>query len=114
MSKNTNETDITLIVILIISVLCAVTIGKGIGIFIGIILFLGYIIAEIAKEFERDNRKSNTYFSISEEKDNGKEQEMENYGLFEEEKELVRKGEYDSWQFEEEDMDEDDYYYEDE
>ena len=39
---------------------------------------------------------------------------MDNYGLSEEEKKLVRSGEYDPWQFEEEDMDEDDYYSEDE
>lgn len=41
------------------------------------------------------------------------EREMKRYGLLEEEKKLVRSGEYDSWNFEEEEMDEDDYYHDD-
>ena len=41
------------------------------------------------------------------------EQEMDNYGLDEDEKKLVRSGEYEPYQFEEEDMDEDDYYSDD-
>ena len=45
------------------------------------------------------------------------EKEMDNYGLDEEEKELVRKGEYEPWNFERpgqgEGLDEEDYYYED-
>lgn len=41
------------------------------------------------------------------------EEELEDYGLFENEKEEVRKGNYDPWNFEEEDLEEDDYYYED-
>ena len=40
------------------------------------------------------------------------EEELEDYGLFENEKEEVRKGNYDPWNFEEEDLEEDDYYYE--
>ncbi len=37
------------------------------------------------------------------------------YGLLDEEKELVKKGEYDPWQFEDDpdEMEEDDYYYDD-
>lgn len=41
------------------------------------------------------------------------EREMEAYGLLEEEKKLVRSGEYDPWDFEEEEMDEDSYYSDD-
>lgn len=41
------------------------------------------------------------------------EKEIDNYGLEEWQKDLVRKGEYDPWNFEEEDLEEDDYYYED-
>ena len=41
------------------------------------------------------------------------EREMDAYGLEEHEKELVRKGEYDPWDFEEEEMDEDSYYRDD-
>lgn len=43
------------------------------------------------------------------------EEEMDSYGLEEHEKELVRKGEYDPWNFETDGpFDEDDYYSEDE
>lgn len=41
------------------------------------------------------------------------EQEMQRYGLFEDEKKLVRSGKYDPWSFEEEELDEDDYYHDD-
>ena len=45
------------------------------------------------------------------------EEEMDNYGLDDEEKELVRNGEYDPWDFEEpqdgDEINEDDYYAED-
>lgn len=39
--------------------------------------------------------------------------ELDNYGLEDWQKDLVKKGEYDPWNFEEEDLEEDDYYYED-
>ena len=42
------------------------------------------------------------------------EKEMENQGLEDWQKELVRNGEYEPTSFEEEDLEEDDYYYEDE
>ena len=43
-----------------------------------------------------------------------KEKEMDNYGLEEWQKELVRKGDYEPWNFEESgELEEDDYYYED-
>ena len=45
------------------------------------------------------------------------EEEMDRYGLVEEEKEAVRRGDYNPWDFEYpgqgDDLDEDDYYYED-
>ena len=41
------------------------------------------------------------------------EEELNNYGLEEWQKDLVRKGKYEPWDFEEEDLDEDDYYSED-
>ena len=41
------------------------------------------------------------------------EEEMDDYGLEDWQKDLVRKGEYNPWNFEEEDLEEDDYYYED-
>jgi hypothetical protein len=41
------------------------------------------------------------------------EKEMDVYDLEDWEKEEVKKGEYDPWNFEEEDLEEDDYYYED-
>ena len=45
------------------------------------------------------------------------EEEMNNYDLTEEEKELVRNGEYEPWSFEsweETELEEDDYYFDDE
>lgn len=41
------------------------------------------------------------------------DEELDNYGLEDWQKDLVKKGEYDPWNFEEEDLEEDDYYYED-
>ena len=41
------------------------------------------------------------------------EKEMENQGLEDWQKEEVKKGNYDPWNFEEEDLEEDDYYFED-
>lgn len=41
------------------------------------------------------------------------EQEMDQYGLLDDEKKLVQSGEYDPWNFEEEETDEDDYYHDD-
>lgn len=46
-------------------------------------------------------------------KDAKLEKEMDAYGLFEEEKKLVRSGEYDPWDFDEEEMDEESYYSDD-
>ena len=44
-----------------------------------------------------------------------KEKEMDYYGLESWQKDLVRKGDYEPWNFEETgDLEEDDYYYEDE
>lgn len=42
---------------------------------------------------------------------NSLEKEMNNYGLEEWQKDLVRKGNYNPWNFEEEELEEDDYYY---
>ncbi|MBQ3475605.1 MAG: hypothetical protein IJH20_05490 [Bacilli bacterium] len=41
------------------------------------------------------------------------DEELDDYGLTEEEKELVRKGENDPWNFDEEDLEDDDFYGED-
>ena len=41
------------------------------------------------------------------------DEELDIYNLEDHEKELVKKGEYDPWDFEEEDLEEDDYYEED-
>ncbi len=42
------------------------------------------------------------------------EHEMDWYGLSQDEKKLVRSGQYDPWNFEAEELDEEDYYYDDE
>ncbi len=50
----------------------------------------------------------------SDSKTNDREKEMDNYALEEWQKDLVRKGDYEPWNFEETgDLEEDDYYYED-
>ena len=41
------------------------------------------------------------------------DEKLDNYGLEDWQKEEVKKGNFDPWNFEEEDLDEDDYYYED-
>ena len=46
--------------------------------------------------------------ALSDNDKNKKDKEKDLYDLDEEEKELVRKGEYDPWNFEEDDTDEDD------
>lgn len=45
--------------------------------------------------------------------DDNEDDEMESYGLEDHQKELVQKGNYDLWNFDEEDLEDDDYYYED-
>lgn len=51
--------------------------------------------------------------SSSSDTNSRKEKEMHNYGLEPWQKELVRKGDYEPWNFEESgDLEEDDYYYE--
>ena len=56
------------------------------------------------------------FFDVEKEKNEDLEREMDVYDLTDEEKELVRSGEYDPWDFEypadhpNEEMDDDDYY----
>lgn len=65
---------------------------------------MGFLLNLLFGSGEKANRKnSNTKL----------EREMNRHGLFEEEKKLVRSGQYDPWNFEEEELDEDDYYYDD-
>ncbi len=55
-------------------------------------------------------------FSFIEEQQNNSnytDKELDAYGLEDWQKELVKKGEYEPWNFEEENLEEDDYYYED-
>ena len=52
--------------------------------------------------------------SLFSDKNDGLEEEMDNLGLEDWQKEKVREGKYDSWNFEEDDSsDDDDYYNED-
>lgn len=52
---------------------------------------------------EQQNKNDSKYTS----------KELDPYGLEDWQKELVKKGEYDPWNFEEDDLEEDDYYHED-
>jgi hypothetical protein len=60
----------------------------------------------IADEIDKKLNKDDEY-------DEELEKEMNAYDLEEWQKDLVRKGEYDPWNFEEDNLEEDDYYYED-
>lgn len=65
---------------------------------------MGFLLNLLFGFVENTNRKnSNTKL----------EREMNLFGLSEDEKKLVRSGQYDPWNFEEEELDEDDYYYDD-
>ena len=70
--------------------------------------------------FGNDKKKSQQalgLFSFMNEQQKDKneytDEELDNYGLEDWQKEEVKKGNYDPWNFEEEDLEEDDYYYED-
>lgn len=61
------------------------------------------------------NESLNSSNNEAKNKSDYSEEEMDSYGLEESEKELVRKGEYNPWDFETEGpFEEDDYYSEDE
>lgn len=70
--------------------------------------------------FGNDKKKSQQAFGLfsfmnEQQKDNNEytDEELDNYGLEDWQKEEVKKGSYDPWNFEEEDLEEDDYYSED-
>lgn len=71
--------------------------------------------------FGTDKKKSQQafglfYFMNEQQNENNSDytdEELENYGLDEQQREEVKKGNYDPWNFEEEDLEDDDYYYED-
>ena len=71
--------------------------------------------------FGNDKKKSQQafgLFSFLEEQQNKNDskytnEELDSYELEDWQKELVKKGEYDPWNFEEDDLEEDDYYQED-
>ncbi len=76
--------------------------------------FFDYLVAtnELDEFLGKKERNSNMGF-FDKEKDE-LEEEMDNLGLEDWQKEEVRKGRYDPWNFEEDDSDdEDDYYHED-
>lgn len=69
--------------------------------------------------FSDDSKKRTSSFGLfsfleEQTKKDELEKEMDNYGLEDWQKELVRNGEYNSWNFEEEELEEDDFYSEDE
>ena len=64
-------------------------------------------------EQQNDN---NSEYTDEQQNDNNSEytdEELDNYGLEDWQKEEVKKGNYDPWNFEEEELEEDDYYSED-
>ena len=66
--------------------------------------------------FMNEQQNDNNSEYTDEELDNNSEytdEELDNYGLEDWQKEEVKKGNYDPWNFEEEELEEDDYYSED-
>lgn len=68
--------------------------------------------------FGKDKKKSQNaqglFSFMNQEQDNNySDKELDNYGLNKNEKEEVKKGNQDPWNFEEEDLEDDDYYNED-
>ena len=66
--------------------------------------------------FMNEQQNDNNSEDTDEELDNNSEytdEELDNYGLEDWQKEEVKKGNYDPWNFEEEELEEDDYYSED-
>ena len=68
--------------------------------------------------FCKDKKKSQNaqglFSFLNQEQDNNySDKELDNYGLNKNEKEEVKKGNQDPWNFEEEDLEDDDYYNED-
>lgn len=63
-----------------------------------------------------DNKKDNNFglFSFMNDEDNElSSEELDDLGLSEFQKEEVKKGNYDSWNFDEEELEDDDYFNED-
>lgn len=78
---------------------------ESIGCLLAILLFpFSLVVALFSSGSSTSSKKSSGLYS---------EEELNSYGLLDEEKEMVRRGEYDPWQFDEEEAEEDDYYYED-
>ena len=68
--------------------------------------------------FGKDKKKSQNaqglFSFLNQEQDNNySDKELDDYGLNKNEKEEVKKGNQDPWNFEEEDLEDDDYYNED-
>ena len=66
--------------------------------------------------FMNEQQNDNNSEYTDEELDNNseyKDEELDNYGLEDWQKEEVKKGNYDPWNFEEEELEDDDYYNED-
>ena len=63
-----------------------------------------------------DNKKDNNFglFTFMNDEDNElSSEELDNLGLSEFQKEEVEKGNYDTWNFDEEELEDDDFFYED-
>ena len=70
--------------------------------------------------FSKDKKKDQQSFGLfsfmnnnSNENDTYSDEELDEYGLNDDEKKLVKEDGYDPWNFDEEDLEEDDYYNDD-
>ena len=130
MSRKKDEEDAMGIVFMIIWISCSWAFGWVAGTIITFLSLIGMAFESTSSTSKKKSTKSvkqskptKSLFEIIEEdkkkaeekKKQQLEKEMDDYGLSEEEKEIVRNsnGEYEPYQFDEEELEEDDYYSED-
>lgn len=120
--------DLTIMVIIVAAILMAIVyFSPWSWIVIGLIILaiIGNALPSTKVQKKASNKKTKTKGFLEMIEDDKKravekkkqqlEKEMDNYGLSEEEKEIVRNsnGEYEPYQFDEEELEEDDYYSDD-
>lgn len=118
--KNNSDTDsIVFAVFLVLAGLVWATTPSPFNyIFGGVFVFCGFKSLFItdnssSTKNSKSSGLSDWKYNNSEKRKKYSDKELDNYGLDEHEKELVNKGEYEPWNFEEEDLEDDDYYSDD-
>lgn len=138
MSKKQDEQDALALIVGVVWIGCSLTFGWVVGTILAILTIIAFALEGSAKKSNKQSKSSYVKTSskttktskptkslfemieddkkkAEEKKKQQLEKEMDNYGLSEEEKEIVRNsnGEYEPYQFDEEELEEDDYYSDD-